>query len=160
VGPAHERHRQRSRRRFAIAAAPKNDRVYVFAQSEGSSGNDDYLTLAHPTDTGTVLWKKRYNGPGNDYDSPYQVVFSPDGTKVFVVGESMGTGSDSDYATIAYSTGTGSVQWKKRCDGAVHGDDSAWAVAVNSKGTRVFVTGQSEGSGGTLDFATVGYSTL
>src|SRR5438128_7665694 len=50
----------------------------------------DYVTLAYSTSTGAKMWASRYNGPGHDLDLAYSVAVSPDGTQVFVTGESAG----------------------------------------------------------------------
>src|SRR5207249_4133212 len=81
---------------------------------------------------------------------------SPDGTKVFVTGQSVGAGSSFwDFATVAYDAATGTALWTRRYDGAAHENDFARSVAVSPDGTRVFVTGGSEGLG--YDYATVSY---
>jgi streptogramin lyase len=59
-----------------------------------------------------------------------------------------------NYATIKYDT-NGNRLWGARYDGPLHGD-RAEAVAVDSDG-NVYVTGQSSGPSGSLDYATVKY---
>jgi len=82
---------------------------------------------------------------------------SPDGRRVFVTGAALGTAS-YDYATVAYRAGTGARLWTRRHDGPANGYDIALAIAVSPHGTKVFVTGGSEGSGAAgSDYATVAY---
>ena len=53
---------------------------------------------------------------------------------------------------------TGSTRWISRYDGPGNGDDGASSVAVSPLGTGVFVTGGSEGSTGSFDYATIAYA--
>lgn len=89
-------------------------------------------TLAVP---GT-LWTRRYDGPGHFDDRAYDVAVSPNGTHVFVTGESRGA-SSVDYATIAYDDPTGARLWTSRLDGPTHRYDAAKALAVSPDDTRV-----------------------
>jgi outer membrane protein assembly factor BamB len=99
---------------------------------------------AAPTDArsersgGEVVWARRYDsGPGPD-DSANAVAASPDGSRVFVTGE-----SHDDFLTVAYDASTGSVQWARRSSAPVDGDNLANAIAVSPDSATVFVTGES-----------------
>jgi hypothetical protein len=55
------------------------------------------------------LWVARYNGGGSGNDIGYTAAVSPDSSKVFVTGPSVGANgignkTDYDYGTVAYST--------------------------------------------------------
>src|SRR5207247_689527 len=69
--------------------------------SSGGGQNDDFATEAVSTSTGANLWVKRYNGPGDGFDSSEALAVAPDGSTVFVTGDSYGS-SSYDYATAAY----------------------------------------------------------
>jgi PQQ-like domain len=131
--------------------------VLVTGLSAGSGTGDDYATVAYDATSGARQWVKRYNGSANGADDAYDLAVSPDGSKAFVTGRSAGSGSDYDYATIAYDAATGAKQWAKRYNGPGNGADVATSVATSPDGATLIVTGQSVGSGGSDDYATVSY---
>ena len=85
---------------------------------------------------GSQLWVTYYNGPGNGFDAASSVAVSPGGSRVFVTGESQGTRSGLDYATVAYSAATGARLWAARYNGPGNGNDAASSVAVSPRGPR------------------------
>ena len=86
---------------YSLAVSPDGSEVFVTGVSLGSASDYDYATVAYDVTVGTKLWAKRYNGPGNAYDQANAVGVSPDGSTVFVTGQSAGSTND-DYATVAY----------------------------------------------------------
>jgi len=109
---------------------------------------------------GVRLWIKRYNGPANGSDGAGSMAVSPSGGTVFVTGDSTGTATGNDYATVAYSAATGAQRWAKRYNGPTNGDDEASSLAVSPGGGTVFVTGRSlvKGSNNDYAYATVAYN--
>ena len=142
----------------SVAVSPGGTRVFVTGSSQGSGSGLDYATVAYDAATGARLWVKRYNGPANRDDEAWSVAVSPGGTRVFVTGDSRGARSGSGYATVAYNAATGAQLWVKRYIGPANGSDLPSSVAVSPGGTRVFVTGSSQGVGSGSDYATVAYS--
>ena len=140
----------------ALGVSPDGSKVFVTGQSDGSGGFD-YATIAYDAATGTQLWVKRYNGPENLGNVANALGVSPDGSRVFVTGESVGSGSEFDYATVAYDAATGTQQWVTRYNGSANNVDVANALGVSPDGSRVFVTGESIGPGGDFDYASVAY---
>ena len=59
--------------------------------------------------------------------------------------------------TALPGTAPGAQLWVARYNGPDNGDDQAWSVAVSVGGTRVFVTGTSQGARSAQDYATVAY---
>jgi outer membrane protein assembly factor BamB len=90
------------------------EKVFVTGSSGGIGSDSDYATIAYNAASGTELWVRRYNGPGNAADFPQALVLSPDGRRVFVTGYSYSANSFSDYATIAYDAATGVQMWLRR----------------------------------------------
>src|SRR2546429_648790 len=84
-------------RASASAAAPRPIRAPVAARSQAAV-------------PGAKLWAKRYNGTGNNADVATSVAVSPTGGTVYVTGQSYGTASVVDYATVAYNAATGTQQ--------------------------------------------------
>jgi WD40 repeat protein len=141
----------------AIAISPDGTRVFVTGRSAGTGGGSSYATVAYDASAGTQLWVARFNGPGRGIDEPLAVATSPDGSRVFVTGDSFRSGTGLDYATVAYVAVTGARQWVARYDDAGHHGDFATAIGVSRDGSAVFVTGGSTDVHGVSDFATVSY---
>jgi DNA-binding beta-propeller fold protein YncE len=137
----------------AIAVSPDGSRVFVTGESfSGDDSDYDYATIAYDASTGARVWLKRYNGPRHDHDLAESISVSPDGSKVFVTGQSLGD-NDYDYLTVAYDASTGARLWARRyVDGEV-----AHSIASSADGSMVFVTGEAEGKDRTSDWGTVAY---
>jgi DNA-binding beta-propeller fold protein YncE len=96
--------RSGSTRGASVAVSPDGTKVFVTGGDETAAGNTSYATLAYNVSTGTRLWARKYSGPLSAPDSEAaSVQVSPDGSKVFVTGFSVGLNDTEDYATVAYS---------------------------------------------------------
>jgi hypothetical protein len=119
----------------SVAVSRDGTRVFVTGSSEGRrTGTSDYATVAYSAVTGKTLWVSRY-GLRNGWYGASSLAVSR--SRVFVTGsgENPTTGAAA-FATAAYSAATGRRLWVS-CGGA------GSSVAVNHRGTRVFVTGGS-----------------
>jgi len=112
----------------------------------------DYATLKYDS-LGVEQWVKTYNGPVDQNDVARAIAVDGSGN-VYVTGESYGSGTSRDYATIKYNS-SGAEQWVETYNGPGNSDDMARAIAVD--GEYVYVTGGSSGSGTGLDYATIKY---
>lgn len=122
--------------------------VFVTGKSIGTGTDYDYATIKYDS-TGVQQWASRYNGPGNGSDAASKL--SADGWgNVYVTGQSLGSGTARDYATIKYDA-MGGVQWVKRYDSPNSFNDAASSIAVDGSG-NVYVTGKS------LGYVTIKYS--
>jgi len=137
-----------------VIALDSSGNVYVTGESNGSGTSYDYATIKY-NNTGVEEWVARYNGLGNDWDVAYAIALDSSGN-VYVTGESAGSGTSYDYATIKYNN-SGVEEWVARYNGPGNDEDYAYAIALDSSG-NVYVTGRSYGSGTSLDYATIKYN--
>ena len=126
----------------------------VVAGSAGNGTGYDFLTLAYSS-TGEALWTNRYHGRANG-DNEVLALALDGGGNAIVTGPSLGS-NYTDYATVAYSVGSGLPLWTNRFDDLAGSVDESRAICVDPEG-NVFVTGQSIGPGGDFDILTVKYS--
>jgi hypothetical protein len=86
-----------------LAISPDGLKLYVAGSTYGPE-SDDYATVAYEAGTGRLLWTAQYDGPTHSFDGACSDAVSPDGTRVFVNGASVGTvWPDYDFATVAYA---------------------------------------------------------
>ena len=127
--------------------------VYVTGGSWGGGTDYDYTTIKYYAN-GDTAWVRRYNGPGDSADSAHAIKVD-NSSNVYVTGESWGSGTYYDYATIKYHL-NGDTAWVRRYNGPGNSYDHAYAMVVDSSG-NVYVTGGSYGSGTSVDYATIKY---
>jgi hypothetical protein len=130
--------------------------VYVTGQSSVGGAGSDYATIKYNS-AGDSVWVKRYNGPGNSSDIARSIDVDGSGN-VYVTGQSIGSGTSYDYATIKYNS-SGVQQWVQRYNGPVNNsEDEAYSIAVDGSG-NVYVTGGSTGNVSSWDYAVIRYNT-
>jgi outer membrane protein assembly factor BamB len=141
---------------YALGISPDGSTVFVTGTSEDFYPSPDWATVAYDAPTGAELWVRRYNGT---YDTaPSALGVSPDGSTVFVTGAiPPGSGSGTDYGTVAYDASTGDTLWAKRFDGPANGYDQANGLGVSPDGSTVFVTGAITTLDDYADAATLAY---
>jgi hypothetical protein len=130
--------------------------VYVTGRSYGNGIGFDYATIKYDS-AGQQQWVARYTGFQGSGDDEANAIAVDGSGNVYVTGRSTGLDTGFDYVTIKYNP-AGQQQWVARYNGPANGSDDAWAVAVDDSG-NVYVTGQSDGSGGDDEYATVKYNT-
>jgi DNA-binding beta-propeller fold protein YncE len=141
----------------AVETSPDGATVFVTGQSRGLDSYSDYATIAYDAITGAQRWVTRFNGSGDFFDDASALTVSPDGTRVYVTGNSTGISSLFDYATVAYDASTGAKVWVKRYEGPAKGLDIPSSIGVSPDGTKVFVTGTSDRLSSLGDYFTIAY---
>ncbi|MBA7652927.1 hypothetical protein ES703_60766 [subsurface metagenome] len=137
---------------FAIAVDNLGN-VYITCESEGYGTYADYATIKYYAN-GDTAWVRRYNGPGNGSDVAHALAADSAGN-VYVTGGSHGSGTSLDYATIKYYA-SGDTAWIIRYNGPGNWWDDARAIAIDNS-CNVYVTGESQGLGGSADYVTIKY---
>ena len=74
--------------------------IYVTGACQGSGSQSDYATVKYNTN-GKRLWVYKYGGPGKGDDAALALAVGASGN-VYVTGESIGSGTNYDYAVIKY----------------------------------------------------------
>jgi uncharacterized delta-60 repeat protein len=133
-------------------AVDSKGNVYIGGYS-GSAGSYDYTVVKYDSN-GNRLWVAIYNGPGDGEDIAAAMALDPSGN-VYVTGQSLGSDTLSDYATIKYDT-NGKELWVARYNGTGNGEDVATGMALDASG-NVYVTGGSVGSETMSDYVTIKY---
>lgn len=151
--------------------------IYITGFVQTLRNDVDFLTLKYSPE-GKLLWRARYNGPGNDVDRAHSLAVDAEGN-VYVTGESdngKGNGltrlAGVDFATIKYGPdGKPSPTWPdvgfgvgvRRYNGPDDGEDQPIQLCVSPQG-EVYVTGWSlasrstgDGMRGCREWATVKY---
>ncbi len=102
--------------------------IYAAGGSNGSGTGKDF-TVISLTPQGTERWVYRYNGPGNDWDFAYSIVYGSDGN-IYAGGWSCGSGTYSDFTVISL-TGGGTERWVYRYDDY---NDYVYSIVYGSDG--------------------------
>ena len=122
------------------------------AASAGPAG-----TSPEAAASGSRLWIGHYNGPPGTDNVVTSMAVSPDGTRVFVTGNSAKAGAPGEFATVGYKSATGARLWVRRYRGPGSSSAQASSVAISPDGSTVVVTGTTGTQGINENFATIAY---
>ena len=132
----------------------KECNIYVGGTSDSVGTLYNYIVLKYNL-SGDELWIKKYNGLGNDGDWANAMTMD-DSANIYVTGWSVGSGTNTDYATVKYNS-DGVFQWAARWDDPANSFEEANDITVDTDG-NVYVTGFSVGAGTDNDYTTVKYN--
>lgn len=104
---------------------------------------------------GETAWVRTYSGGEGD-DRATAVIADGDG-RVGTTGYGAGSGTHYDCTTVGYDS-TGHRLWVARFDGPNHGDDRAYAMAVDRHGNVVVAGPGDNGYTTPFDYLTIKYS--
>ncbi|MEU9837166.1 S8 family serine peptidase [Streptosporangium sp. NPDC048047] len=143
----------------AVAVSPDGRSVYMSGMVSYEPGKDDFVTVAYDAAKGTPVWTATYDGAGGDTDDARVVKVSPDGSTVFVTGQSSGPSGTglTDWGTVAYEAGTGRRLWADQLNGTANRIDIPAAMEIAPDGRTLLVTGAAENTGTQTDATTVAY---
>ncbi|GAA4975650.1 subtilisin family serine protease [Nonomuraea thailandensis] len=145
---------------FALELTPDGSKLLVAGVSAGTETGTDAVTLAYDAASGEPLWTARYTAANAHSDHANAVKVAPDGRTAYVTGmTTVGDNGEADYFVAAYDTADGREKWQTRYDGPGKGTDDARVIELTPDGTKLFVSGQSQGEEGTglSDWGTVAY---
>jgi hypothetical protein len=93
--------------------------VYVTGRSDSIGTGSDMVTLKY-SPNGSLLWERRYNGPGNANDNALYMELDT-AANVYVAGLSVGVSTSSDYTILKYDS-NGNQLWVSRYSVSSSGD--------------------------------------
>ncbi len=129
--------------------------VYVTGSSSSLISGEDFTTIKYNSN-GDTVWVRHYNGPGNSSDEAQAIQIDKSG-RIYVTGQSTGSGTSFDFATIKYNK-NGDTLWVRRYNGAGNGTDQPLALNLDDSGS-VYVTGFTW-NGTSNDYTTIKYDSL
>jgi len=117
-----------------------DDSGYVYVTGTGSAptSGEDFTTIKYNSN-GDTMWVRHYNGPGNLTDEA-QVIQVDQNGHIYVTGQSRGSGTSDDFATIKYNK-NGDTLWVRRYNGLGNGADQPLVLAVDDDSGFVYVGG-------------------
>ncbi|MDZ4711896.1 MAG: SBBP repeat-containing protein [bacterium] len=118
-------------------AVDTSGNVYVTGRGTGIGGDLNYVTIKYNS-AGSEQWAKFYSGAAGGKDVAKSIAVDAAGN-VFVTGNSDGTGTGADIATVKYNS-IGFQQWVNRCNGTSNSTDNGNCIVVD-KGGNAYVGG-------------------
>lgn len=138
---------------LSLAVSPDGRRLYVTGGSSLVALAFEFATVAYDASSGTELWDARYNLPGHRHARADVVLASPDGSRVYVTGQSGAVSQltclgsvcaplyGNNFATLAYDSETGQTLWVARHQEKGSDPFFLLSAALSHTGNRLYVGG-------------------
>ncbi|OGC79770.1 MAG: hypothetical protein A2145_05740 [candidate division Zixibacteria bacterium RBG_16_40_9] len=136
-------------------AVDDSGNVYVTGSSAGTLTGEDFTTIKYNSN-GDTVWVRHYNGSANQNDQAQEIKLDHNG-HFYVTGQSRGSGTSDDFATIKYKA-NGDTLWVRRYNGTGNGADQPLALTLDDSGF-VYVSGYSW-NGTSFDYLTIKYDSI
>ena len=132
----------------APAVSPDGATVYVAGTGRLSGRQSQFAVIAYAAATGQQRWLRYYSTvPG----FAASAAVSPDGTTVYVTGDSVGS-----VLTVAYQA-TGNLEWATLYKNPYAGGAAGSQIVAGPGGNAVYVVGTASNKSGHSDIATFAY---
>jgi uncharacterized delta-60 repeat protein len=125
--------------------------IYAAGASTGHGPDRDFTVISLTT-TGDTNWVYKYNGPGNNWDEAYSIVYGND-NNIYAAGYSNSSGIDADFTVISF-TNTGDTNWIYTYNGSGNYGDFAYSIVYGSDG-NIYAAGYSGTSDSSSDFTVI-----
>jgi len=126
--------------------------VYVAGSTYVIGSLQDYLIIKYNSN-GDTAWVRRYDNASSDVAVAIVV---DNQNNIYVSGNSYGTNTDIDYATVKYNS-SGVQQWVSRYNGPLNNEDSPTNIAIDNQ-SNIYVTGYSYGLSYNKSYTTIKYN--
>ena len=142
-----------------VAFSPDGRTVFLAGSGDGTTRGGEILTIAYRAGSGTTRWSARHDGIPYTREGGVALAVSPNGSKVFVSGNSTRVSTGIDQMVVAYRADKGRKLWSVRHDRGVGDDDVVTDMAIAPNGRTIFVTGTTRRTQTSYDYYTVAYGT-
>ena len=128
---------------IALTFKPDGTKMYVF----GNSTSDIFqYSLSTAWDLSTASYEsKSHSANAEVSNGPESVVFKPDGTKMFLLGNSGTYGDDVFRYTLSTAWDVSTASYDSNTVDVESQETGTRSIALNSDGTKLFVLGDSSG---------------